>query len=136
MKIKYGTLFFITIYCLCSCISINENNRINLNRLTYRYLALMENNHQFEVYNIGSSTYSNQNYQIEVIKYRPKKDIKYNVLNVGGVHGNEPGGIESINKLIEYCSATLPENIAIDFIVCMNPWDMHRIKEKTSKISI
>lgn len=43
------------------------------------------------------------------------------MLNIGGVHGNEPGGIESVAKMINSYSQYDNENIEMDFIPCVNP---------------
>jgi hypothetical protein len=125
MKPYWKSIFLVFIFSLSlfsSCATTNETNCLRLSQLSNRYLALVEKNQQFKINIIGNIKYSNQDYQITSIEYRPKAVIQYHVLNVGGIHGNEPGGVESVNQLIENCYNALPNNIAMDFIICINPW--------------
>jgi hypothetical protein len=86
---------------------------------------------------LGNIKYENQNYALEVIEYKPINVPRYNVLKAGGVHGNEPAGVESINKIIENCYSILPDDIAMDFIICMNPWGYtHNQRENGNRIDL
>ncbi len=73
---------------------------------------------------MGEVVYGKYKAPIRVISFSPLEEPKYEVLLVGGVHGNEPAGVEIMLHILE----TLAENphkyehINFDIVPLVNPW--------------
>jgi hypothetical protein len=76
---------------------------------------------RFSVSVIGRAEYGGYGYPILAAEFRPP-GATCSVLNSGGLHGNEPGGVEAIYRMIRECRLEESGAIERDFILCMNPW--------------
>jgi hypothetical protein len=119
---KPKVFIFVICFSLFSCITLDNNRNIRFYNIEKDIIESIKNESCFQVLKIGEVKYDDIMYPIWLIKYIPSKISMYSVLNIGGLHGNEPGGVEVVIKLLEVCKNSKPENIAYDFIYCMNPW--------------
>jgi len=91
------------------------NGRLNKIALSSPHISLKS---------IGQVTYENFTAPVQMITVLPKEKPVYHVLVVGGIHGNEPAGVEAVMDLIETVSKHpyTYKDISFDFIPCINPW--------------
>jgi hypothetical protein len=76
----------------------------------------------FKVAVIGEVEDRGRRYPILAAEYRPPDGGAHFVLNIGGVHGDEAAGVEAVYRLILECRDARPSGVAMDFILCANPW--------------
>jgi hypothetical protein len=71
----------------------------------------------------GIVTYGSSSYPIFEIVYKNSVNKKQTALITGGVHGNEPAGVEAILAYVEYLRLQKPEQkYNIRFVPVVNPW--------------
>ncbi len=79
---------------------------------------------QLTLTTIGDVVYGEYRAPVWAVSFAPSEEPEYNVLLTGGVHGDEPAGVESMVQTIE----TLAENpqkyedVHFDIVPVVNPW--------------
>jgi len=117
---------------IVSCTTVCPTKFKRLNAVNDFLFEIVKQDKYFHTTIIGEVTYRKKEYPIILFQYLPANKIRYMVLNTGGIHGNEPGGVESILRLIEQCRKNRPDVIAMDFVVCINPWGYENNRRSNS----
>jgi hypothetical protein len=73
---------------------------------------------------LGPVSYGGFSAPLWVVTVRPSGPADFHVLLIGGLHGNEPAGTESLLQFIKAVSAGTEQNARaqIDIIPLVNPW--------------
>ncbi|OPL08823.1 MAG: hypothetical protein AVO34_14055 [Firmicutes bacterium ML8_F2] len=79
---------------------------------------------KLEMTAIGEVHYADYRAPIWVVSYHPGPDPDYHLLLCGGIHGNEPAGVEIMIHFIEMLADNEEKyhNYSIDIIPLINPW--------------
>lgn len=73
---------------------------------------------------IGEVVYGEYRAPVWAVSFTPSEEPKYEVLLTGGVHGDEPAGVEIMVQMIETLAENPQkyENIYFDIVPIVNPW--------------
>jgi hypothetical protein len=110
----------IALSAACSTLKIERVSRIE--RIENELLGIPGDDPRFKVAAIGEVDYRGLRYPILAVEYRPPGGATYSVLNTGGIHGDEAGGVEAVYRMILECRTKSASAIGMDFILCANPW--------------
>jgi hypothetical protein len=104
------------------CVTMDRGRASRIEAIENELLNLPGLDPRFRVLTIGAVERKGACYPILAVEYRPPEGARYSVLNTGGVHGDEAGGVETVCRMIRECRLGEPGSIERDFILCMNPW--------------
>lgn len=73
---------------------------------------------------IGEVEYGTYKAPVWAISFAPQREPKYRVFMCGGIHGNEPAGVEILVWTIESIATNILryDDVYIDIIPLINPW--------------
>ena len=73
---------------------------------------------------IGEVVYGEYKAPVWAVSFTPSEEPKYKVLLTGGVHGEEPAGVEIMVQMIETLAENPQkyENMYFDIVPIVNPW--------------
>lgn len=112
-----------------------DNAHRDVNAFYEKIDHLIKNNLLFTQTTLGTVFQDNNAYEIKLISYRPSESSKYNVFIIGGLHGDEPAGPESIFEYILKIvkNPAMYADFNIDFIPLANPTGWHDCNRYTSQ---
>lgn len=110
----------ITLSAGCVALDIERASRIAA--IEDELMMIPEDDPAFKVMVIGEIDDRGHRYRILAAEYRPSESGAHSVLNIGGIHGDEAGGVEAVYRLILECRRSRPGAARMDFILCANPW--------------
>jgi len=96
----------------------------SLQKMKTHLSGIVRSSSRLTMQTIGQVEYGSFTAPVQVISFAPKGKADYRILIDGGVHGNEPAGVEAVMDLVQRV-AKQPgkyKNVSFDFIVCVNPW--------------
>lgn len=88
-------------------------------------LAIAVSSHErLTMKEIGEVDYGVYKAPVWVVSFNPPKESKYEVFLCGGVHGNEPAGVEIMLQTIELIAGNQLgyEDVSFDIVPIVNPW--------------
>jgi hypothetical protein len=104
-----------------SCATLDAERASRIAAIAIELLKLPGEDPAFAVEVIGEVDYAGLRYPLLAAEYRPPQGAAYSVLNTGGIHGDEAGGVEAVYRMILECRNSRP-SVRMDFILCANPW--------------
>jgi hypothetical protein len=123
--LRQGTGLFVgvlTIALLAGCATLDLERASRIAEIEGELLRIPSDDPAFNVAIIGEVDDRGQRYPILAAEYRPSGGAAFSVLNIGGVHGDEAGGVEAVYRLMLECRSSRPSAVRMDFILCANPW--------------
>lgn len=123
--LRLGMGFLLGILALAlpaACGTLDTARASRIERIEDELLRIPGDDPRFKVAAIGEVDYRGLRYPILAAEYRPPEGAAYSVLNVGGIHGDEAGGVEAVYRMILDCRTGGASAIGMDFILCANPW--------------
>jgi hypothetical protein len=115
-------LAFLAFAFSVGCVMLNGARVSRIGEIEGKLLGIPAEDPRFKASVIGAVDYDGKSYPILAVEYRPPGGASYSVLNTGGVHGDEAGGVETIYQMIRECALEKSGALERDFILCMNPW--------------
>jgi hypothetical protein len=96
----------------------------DISSIESRLVTAIASNNRLSMKTIGLAIYGHYYAPIWVVSFTPEKAAKYRVLLSGGIHGNEPAGVEIMVQTVEALAKNPQkyENKAFDIIPIVNPW--------------
>jgi hypothetical protein len=96
----------------------------DISSIESRLVTAIASNNRLSMKTIGLAIYGHYYAPIWVVSFTPEKAAKYRVLLSGGIHGNEPAGVEIMVQMVEALAQNPQkyENTAFDIIPIVNPW--------------
>ena len=77
------------------------------------------------------------NYPIHQIRLSSSVDTSRHILITGGVHGDEPAGVEAVLQFLERDNTALLKNFSFLVIPCINPYGyVHNTRETVNSVDI
>jgi hypothetical protein len=113
-------LLAIVLATACRTLDVERSSRIA--GIEGALLGMPGDDPRFKVAAIGEVDYRGLRYPILAVEYRPSGGSAYSVLDIGGIHGDEAGGVEAVYRRVLECRAQSAGEIRMDFILCANPW--------------
>lgn len=111
----------------------------DISKVESRLIDAVAKSEQLTLKTLGEVSYKNYEAPIWLVSSTPPGEPKYEALLTGGVHGDEPAGVELMLHIIE----TLTENpqeyehINFDIIPLVNPWGWsHDIRYNQEEIDV
>lgn len=103
-----------------------ENQQIvrSISSIENRLISTLSSCDRLSINTIGQVRYGDYEAPIWVVSFTPEKDAEHRVLLSGGIHGNEPAGVEIMVQMVEAIAAEPQkyDNIALNIIPIVNPW--------------
>jgi len=96
----------------------------DISSIESRLVTAIASNNRLSMKTIGLAIYGHYYAPTWVVSFTPEKAAKYRVLLSGGIHGNEPAGVEIMVQMVEALAKNPQkyENTAFDIIPIVNPW--------------
>jgi len=104
------------------CATLDTARASRISAIEEELLRIPADDPAFKVAIIGEVDGRGHRYPILAVEYRPPEGGTYTVLNMGGIHGDEAGGVEAVYRMMLECRASMPRDVNMDFILCANPW--------------
>jgi murein peptide amidase A len=119
MSLLLGVL---AIVLSAACSTLDGERASRIERIEDELLGMPDEDPRFKASAIGEVDYRGLRYPILAVEYRPPGGAAHYVLNIGGIHGDEAGGVEAVYRMILECRTGKASAIGMDFILCANPW--------------
>lgn len=96
----------------------------SIQNLEARLSHIVDSSGRLSIRSIGRVEYDSFSAPVRLVTFTPREPLFYHVLVVGGIHGNEPAGVEAVLDLIQTVAGSPGKynSMAFDFIPCVNPW--------------